>query len=123
MKIGGSDIVIEGALAAGEGPFIVAQLRAAWPQLVVGGADSDEAVAGDDPSIAEMHEFFVYRSRADFESWTRDGYSEDKGNTMIHVITGLTSTTLVAHPHDELALGLRGAILSRARKKLSATKP
>jgi hypothetical protein len=121
MKIGGSDIVIEGAPAAGEGLFIVSQLKVAWPQLVVEGAESDEAVAGDDPSIANMHEFFVYRSRADFESWTRDGYTEDKGNTMIHVITGLTSTTLVAHPHDELALGLRDAILNRARKKNPTT--
>lgn len=113
MRIGGEDTVIDGPLAEGEAMFIVASLSETWSDLVVQDAESDSAVSARDTSIAAMREFFVYRSRADFESWNRDGASEDNRCTMIHVVLGDDSTTVVADAGDgglaaRLAKDIRG---------------
>jgi hypothetical protein len=113
MEIGGDDHVIDGPASRGEAEFVVSCLCAAWSDLVVQDADSDAAVGAHDPSVAAMREFFVYRSRADFESWNRDGASDDNLRTMIHVILGEDSTTVVADPGDELGLRLAEDITKR----------
>lgn len=108
MEIGGNDTVIDGRSAAGEAEFVVARLSEAWADLVVEDGEGDSAVNAQEPSIAAMREFFVYRSRAAFESWSRDGASDENrsSHTMIHVILGEDSTTLVADPGDTLAVRL-----------------
>jgi hypothetical protein len=113
--IGGADIVVAGVGATGEGPFIVSLLGESWRDLVVQDASADHAVAPSDASVAQMREFFVYRSRADFESWMQDGASDENGDTMIHVILGRQSTTMVtaragSQTHG-LAAGLRDTVL------------
>jgi hypothetical protein len=94
--IGGVDATLPGSGAPGEGEFVVLFLKQVWPDLVVQDASADEAVLPADPTIAGMAEFFVYRSRAAFESWAKEGASEENSDTMIHVILGPESTTFVA---------------------------
>jgi hypothetical protein len=93
--IGGKDTVLPGAGPADEGEFIVGKIRSQWPDLVVQDAAQEDAIAFNDPAVGTMVEFFVYRSQADYESWTTDGASETNGDTMIHVILGPSSTTFV----------------------------
>ncbi|MBX3227096.1 MAG: hypothetical protein KF837_07280 [Labilithrix sp.] len=63
-----------------------------------------------DPTAMPI-ELFVYRTRSDFESWIEKGATDENSDTMIHVILGEQSTTLVtAGPESEtLRLGLRSA--------------
>src|SRR5580698_9896865 len=115
--IGGADIVVEGVGALGEGPFIISWLHETWGDLVVQDAAADDAVAPSDPSVATMREFFVYRSRPDFESWMREGAADDNADTMIHVILGDRSTTVVTARAGSqtyrLATALRDIVLLR----------
>ncbi len=113
MQIGGDDHVIDGPASQGEAEFVVSRLGETWSDRVVQGGDSDVAVGAQDPSIAVMREFFVYRSRADFESWNRDGASDGNRRTMIHVILGDDSTTVVGDPGDALAVRLAEDIAKR----------
>lgn len=110
--IGGSDKVFAGAGPADEGVFIVSVLRRDWPALVVQDASAAHVVAADDPAIAGMMEFFVYRSRADFEAWMAEGTSGMNADTMIHVILGPTSMTIVTEKAGSTTQRL-GAKLSR----------
>jgi len=108
--IGGHDMVLDGAGPSDEGVVIVSELRRVWPELVVQDAEAGEAVAPAGPSIERMiermTEFFVYRSRADFESWMARGATEANADTMVHVILGEASTTLVTDrsPSESLRL-------------------
>jgi|SRR5271155_1512662 len=114
MNIGGTDVVIEGESAAGEGHFIVGCLRAHWEDLVVQDAEADYTVSGDDPAIGAMREFFVYRSPESFESWRQDGATRDNASEMIHVLLGARSTTLVADGTQvEVARALGRTVLAR----------
>ena len=94
--ISGFDTIVAGSGPGDEGDFIVSVLRRQWPDLVVQGAEANDAVLPEDPSITHMREFFVYRSCPDFDSWTADGATDANDDTMIHVILGRTSTTLVS---------------------------
>jgi len=115
--IGGADILVEGVGALGEGPFIISWLHETWGDLVVQDAAADDAVGPSDPSVATMREFFVYRSRPDFESWMREGAADDNADTMIHVILGDRSTTVVTARAGSqtyrLATALRDIVLLR----------
>ena len=113
MQIGGDDHVIDGPASSGEAEFVVSRLGEAWSDLVVQDAESESAVGAQDPSIAAMREFFVYRSRAAFEAWNRDGASEGNRRTMIHLILGDDSTTVVGDPGDTLAVVLAEDIAKR----------
>jgi len=80
--IGGNDTYLAGAPAAGEGELIERLLRYWWPHLVV---------ERDDP-----HGFFVYRSADAKAAWERDGASTETSGTMIHVVVGSESMTIVS---------------------------
>lgn len=95
VKIGGIDMVFDGAGSPGEGRRILDVLQRRWPDAVVQGADYSGFVAASDPSIDTMREFFVYRSHADFESWNSNGASEVNADAMVNVMLGPTSTTIV----------------------------
>ena len=95
--IGGHDTVVEGSgPVANEGLFIVGALRREWPDLVVQDVDVSAAVPADDPSVASMREFFAYKSQRDFEAWRTDGATPGTDDTMIHVMLGSNSVTLVS---------------------------
>ncbi len=115
--IGGLDIVLRGRGADGEGAFILSRLQGVWHGLVVQEASAEKAVRPLDDSVAAMREFFVYRSRADFESWMKEGATDDNADKMIHVLLGDTSTTMVtAGPPSEtskLGWALHDAIIAR----------
>lgn len=93
--IGGCDMVLAGSGPPDEGVFLVSVLHRIWPDLVVQDASADDVVTPEDPSIANITEFFAYRSLADFRSWAADGASDANGDTMIHAILGPKSTTFV----------------------------
>jgi len=112
MTIGGSDTVIDGAPALGEGRFIVTWLKSKWPALLVEDVDADAPVAHDAPSVGQMAEFFVYESRKAFETWTASGRTDQNDDSMIHVLLGDTSTTLVHSRASTLAKSLRDAIVA-----------
>jgi hypothetical protein len=125
--IGGHDMVLDGAGPADEGVFLVSELRRVWPELVVQNAEAEEAVSPDAPSIERMTEFFVYRSRGDFDSWTAHGATEANADTMIHVILGEVSTTLVTHRAGSASYGHaeklgRAVIMHRIVSQLGAER-
>jgi hypothetical protein len=117
------DIVVEGAGAPGEGLFIVWRLCEDWKDLVVEDAGSDGAVGPTDPSILTMREFFVFRSRDDWQVWL-DACgvpgTPEAADTMIHVLLDDLSTTMVTSPSGSRthALGcmMKEAIVSRREK-------
>jgi hypothetical protein len=94
--IGGHDHVLIGAGPPDEPNVILTGLLRVWPDLVVQDADSDAAVAPKDAAIGRMTEFFIYRSRDDFHSWAAEGATDANQDTMIHVLLGLRSTTIVS---------------------------
>jgi len=85
MMIGGEDTVVIGAPLEGEGEFILSRLRAQWTDAVVERDSSDSA-----------QEFFVYRTQEDHEAWQKDGCADENKDSMIHVILGEHSTTIVS---------------------------
>lgn len=117
MKIGGVDTLIEGAPACGEGIFLVQQLSKMWPGLVAQDVDADHCfVPGrHNRTVGALREFFVYRSSADFALWKREGYTAENAPTMIHVIFGNASATVVAEPGFDMEAIVRAVIERRGR--------
>jgi hypothetical protein len=93
--IGGCDTVLEGACRPDDTRIVVGTLKHAWPELVVQDAARNIAVAAEDPAVASMKQFFVYRSQLDFEAWNTKGATLETDDTMIHVLLGEESMTLV----------------------------
>ncbi len=127
------DTVIPGAGASDEGAFIVAHIYGHWPSMVVQEASSallhfahtlmELREATFLASVAKMREFFIYKTMADCESWSADGRSEKNADTMIHVLLGETSTTLVSAGANSETLGLvvklRTHIIQHRKERMS----
>jgi hypothetical protein len=97
--IGGVDISISGRNSSGEAHVIVECLRKDWPDAIVSDADDRVSKRADEisaPVLDSLKEFFVYRSHADMAEWKDSMGTID---SMIHVIMGPVSTTIVGD-HD-----------------------
>ncbi len=75
----------------------------------------DTCVLPGDETIAAMTEFFVYKSRADFESWATDGASDANVDRMIHVMLGAKSTTFVTDGPGSSTYKLAAALVPSMR--------
>jgi hypothetical protein len=117
-----SDIVVPGAGGAEEGTWIVKRVKESWPDAMVQEASSEEIVWPEDSSISKMREFFIYESLESALAWAMSGAVAATNDSMIHVLLGQASTTLVAAGPGtrtlELAEALRGEIESMRREAL-----
>jgi hypothetical protein len=113
------DVVVPGAVGPGDVDAIVAVLACHWPAAVVHDLDmsepilasaakgklsnltSHDVVAGiiqDGAGVPLPHEAFVYRDRASFDAWEREGATPENAGSMVHILVGLNSMTLVGDP-------------------------
>lgn len=96
--IGGYDIVVPHAPHQRAAFFIICYLRTRWPELVVQRADDADALPFDDEheaAICGSREFFVYATREAFGWWQTNGAATEYEDTMVHVMLGAESTTIV----------------------------
>jgi len=86
--IGGYDIQEIGHVSGEDVDLFLRSVRTQWPDGVVETADGTSTM-----SIREglrIHwnppcEFFLYESRASYEAWTRDGFTEEYSASMVSV--------------------------------------
>lgn len=110
--IGGTDIVLTGKTSVHDANLLVCVLRDRWPDLVVQAAD-DAAPLPRGTSLNATPEFFVYRRRADFDSWAAAGAAAENADSMIHVIVESDALTLVAAPGESARIAQRAIELIR----------
>lgn len=80
MHIGGADHIFSGDVRR----EALVCLKAAWPNAVV--------EVGDDPALGEI---FVYRDPKALEDWERDGGTDENQDTMVYLLFGGETTTIV----------------------------
>jgi hypothetical protein len=109
-SIGGVDLIVQGA-RRGDADAVVAALARHWPDAVAHDLDSSPVPA----SAAKLHgaELFVYRDRESFDSWQREGATPANAASMVHIVIGPNSMTVVT---DEEAEGLRDMIRETVRE-------
>jgi hypothetical protein len=77
-------------------------MRNEWPNGLVQAGDSTEALPF--PSIRfpikGPVELIIYRDAAAFESWRLDGATPENQNTMMHLLVGPDSLTIVVDRED-----------------------
>jgi hypothetical protein len=98
--IGGRDFVLPGPAGQEEFSLLRDSLLAWWPDAFFEDANS-EFVASLAEARERLPEFFVYRNRDAYESWTAHGANAQNASDMIHVILRDQDITLVADYGDE----------------------
>ena len=76
MVPGGVDHVFDGNVA----DVALVCLRAAWPEAIV---------------VGSPQEMFVYRDEVAREAWRRLGATRENAHTMVHIVLGSKTTTIV----------------------------
>lgn len=99
--IGGRDFVLPGPGGQQEFGLLRNSLLAWWPDAILEDANS-ELIASLREVRKELPEFFVYRNRDAYESWTAHGANAQNASDMIHVILRPQDITLVTDYGDEL---------------------
>ncbi|HZF55105.1 MAG TPA: hypothetical protein VE093_40920 [Polyangiaceae bacterium] len=87
--IGGDDIFVEGCAGIGVIDIVLRFMRHAWRDAIF----ECTAAEGSEPvqitrlfPAKETVELFVYRDRSSFESWKRDGLTEENASGIIYVV-------------------------------------
>jgi len=87
--IGGDDISVEGYTGINDVDTVLRFMRHAWRDAIFECA----VVEGSEPvriarlfPAREMAELFVYRDSSSFESWKRDGLTDENGSAVVYVI-------------------------------------
>jgi hypothetical protein len=96
--IGGEDIVIERGNADRSLLFeAIAQATSeSWPALIVQDAATGDTYASiRDVPFGALSEMILYRDASSEEAWRTDGATEENYETMIHVLVGDNSVTVV----------------------------
>lgn len=111
MIPGGSDIVIKARPGTPVGDLILGRVRRLWPRGLYQDADQDEVHGLDDPLVAvrggRSLDFFVYRDRASFDSWERDGGTPENLETMLQFVVSPSGEHLASVIEVTLACGER----------------
>jgi hypothetical protein len=84
MQIGGADIVVPGRATERQAEDLLTCLRAHWPEAVVEHGEEEQ-----------VRELFVYENAAAQAAWEKEGGEEWNMATLIHVLYGQDSTTIV----------------------------
>jgi hypothetical protein len=94
--IGGHDVAFPASSPAQAMEGVVRLVCAAWPGAVVENAETGELLSGQLLGVRESpSEVLVYRNDAARNSWAADGATADNVNSMVHIIRGEQSITLV----------------------------
>jgi hypothetical protein len=99
--IGGTDIVIDTGLNEIALDVAVRCARNAWPEAVFEDADTgNRSDHYEDLSFGRITELFVFRDARTAEDWDEHGAVQSLVNTMIHVLVGPDSLTVVVDDPD-----------------------
>lgn len=93
--IGGHDISFPTQAPAA---FVDGAIRHAlivWKEALLEDADTGELLDGDFVGVPVPREIFIYKNSAARDSWAKNGAVSENANSMIHMIRGAQSVTLV----------------------------
>ena len=102
--IGGTDIIIpvEGLYARNAIDVALRAIRVKWRAAVYENPDREsEYFSIWKLDVSYGDEVFVYKSREDAQRWEAMGYDDSLKNTMIHVIEGEKTLTMVVDDAEE----------------------
>lgn len=98
MSPGGADLILEGPPVPGDFEYLLYKLKRHWPQACV--------EAEDKPLEGLVHETFVYQGYVERMKWAKLGLVPETEGTMVHILEGHDSLTVVVdEPMEELVQG------------------
>jgi hypothetical protein len=75
---------------------VVRIVRAAWSEAIVENAETGEILPGDRVGVARLPvELLIYQGEVARDSWAKHGAIAENSNSMIHVLCGEASITVV----------------------------
>jgi hypothetical protein len=108
--ISGADLILDQPGDDDAVDFVVRGIRTMWPLVVFQEVSKATFTAGAELEFPARlgHEFLAYASPESFESWQRDGLTDDNGASMVHVLCNDYSLTVVVdRAGSDLSLHVR----------------
>ena len=115
--IGGTDPVINGTMPQ-DADLILWTMRNEWPDGLVQAGDSPEALPFRSIRfpIKGPVEFIIYRDAAAFDSWRVGGAKRENQETMMHLLVGPDSITMVVDRENSPLASLAHEVLESLTK-------